>query len=674
MDDYNEQKIKEAARIIREARQKRINDEKRRQEQEDEEFRQLLAKANIKGDDVRFQDLIEASHIAIIHDIKKNTEKHYCNDKQLWSRPTPQPKRWLVNNNTTFLSSSGRDGSLILPTRKDIARDERDRCLGISNAYGTGKTQFALATVEATLQKESTLRVLYASFSNGWHDPDITKVIQTGDPQVHFSLWLHAAYHSTQTIKRDDDQWEVICSPEMFKDICKFFLQHPEEKLPEFKCDPSMIVVFDEVQMFSYEKFQQFVDQVITLDTRISLLVGAFSPEFTVGSANRVCNIEFGPLTEKQVELLFQDSNVNAVYENIQVPRLLGGCIRPFTNFNAKFEKLTESNDPIAVLYQAYYKIYRSTNVPAILFRAAISDRPCSTDVLRAAFESSSASLGAVMVHQHATDRCLVKVSPFQIMTNVDFGVTEDPVTHDYIKSSIRDFILPNWAKFEVLAGVAPALRISALTHVHEMGWDENLSPLQEIFAGAAVCNELAVKILQKPLQLNLKIRRVNAGTSAKQIDASAAMYADNLLQGHVTLITCSGDHEAPLDCFLIVPYYDQKNYLIMGIDSKFTHNPDTTKKLQWKKEVLKKVNNMKKLKWPNNWEPLVVLITSRQIPEFCELSEQSNNKVAKKNPKNNKRLNETKNIPLIISNNLKALFGSCLVPARFDQPPKQEQ
>jgi hypothetical protein len=589
-----------------------------------------------------------------VQELKKKYEQ--LNDipggQRVWFRPTQQPRIYLINSQQKW-PGTGVCCSDRLPTKTELSGDDRVTCLGVANAYGTGKTHFALAAVEATITKEPQTTIAYASFSNGWRDPMVHDSLK--NPDLYLGLWIFAAIHSTRTNKEQ----KVECCPDLFKEICRYYLSEVIESHHRFfrqqiQAYPNMILVFDEMQEFSVVNLDQTVDQLVSMTTRLCVLVGAFNAEVLFSSGHRLRNAQFCPLTVTQIETLFVAENVKPDYKGISLPRLLNGALRTFTSFGPNFQEIWRNQRPIECLQQRYCEMYDTVKVSGILFRAAISDLPCPVDVIRDAFKSSPSSLGVVMLRSEAENNMYhIILSPFQLRNVGICDVVDDTI--DIITDTLKQFVDPNWSRFELLAGVGPALRLASLSHNKEMKWTLPSRPLQLVFQANA-CSASAQKILNYHLAPNLAIRHISGGSSVRE-GYDFQQYAK---PQEITLVTCYDDVSAPIDHFLIVPIHKQNidrggHFLIICIDAKFSRN--SKKSISWELDIAQKITNWRRFEWPKGWISLLIIVTCRTISKPLT-----------------KMAIEYSDVPLIISNNLPSLFGSCLVPVKYRTPDERDE
>ena len=225
---------------------------------------------------------------------------------EYWARPTPRFGKYVRGERLTW---PGTD----LPCLPNVSQmdDGRTTSFGIGNAFGTGKTEVAIRSAEMTCAAEPGLRVTYISFSNGYASPALTDSVEDDSlwekrgSQVlrcskYCGLWLMAGIRATRVIDN-----EVQGNARLFQGIVAAYMGNPQWKLPGYveQTDAKLIVILDEVQRFSFSALEGFVTMIIVPSkTRISLVVGAFSPSFLIPSANRLCDIRLPLLTEDDME------------------------------------------------------------------------------------------------------------------------------------------------------------------------------------------------------------------------------------------------------------------------------------------------------------------------------------------------------------------------------------
>eukprot|EP00971_Amphidinium_carterae_P275124 5459007-Amphidinium_carterae.1 len=88
--------------------------------------------------------------------------------------------------------------------------------------------------------------------------------------------------------------------------------------------------------------------EVTPSGTRGSLLVGAFSPPFVMGSENRLRDVRFNILHKDVVQEMFKEvvPDANLYHDGVHLPSLFGGCVRPLVNWCITKEDLMANNDP----------------------------------------------------------------------------------------------------------------------------------------------------------------------------------------------------------------------------------------------------------------------------------------------------------------------------------------
>ncbi|CAJ1340105.1 unnamed protein product, partial [Effrenium voratum] len=231
---------------------------------------------------------------------------------EYWARPTPRFRKYVRGERLTWpgtdLPCPGE-----FPNASQIG-DGRTTAFGISNAFGTGKTEVAIRSAEMTCAAEPGLRVAYISFSNGyWALTDSVlddSIREKQGSQVVFrcskycGLWLMAGIWATRVIDN-----EVQGNSELFQAIVGAYMGNPQWKLPDYgeQTDAKLIVILDEVQRFSFSALEGLVTIIIVPSkTRMSLVVGAFSPSFLFLSGNRLRDIELPVLAEDDMEQIFQ--------------------------------------------------------------------------------------------------------------------------------------------------------------------------------------------------------------------------------------------------------------------------------------------------------------------------------------------------------------------------------
>ncbi|CAJ1340107.1 unnamed protein product, partial [Effrenium voratum] len=256
----------------------------------------------------------ESEAVQNVREAKEHVEKlvEKFAGPEYWARPTPRFRKYVRGERLTWpgtdLPCPGE-----FPNASQIG-DGRTTAFGISNAFGTGKTEVAIRSAEMTCAAEPGLRVAYISFSNGyWALTDSVlddSIREKQGSQVVFrcskycGLWLMAGIWATRVIDN-----EVQGNSELFQAIVGAYMGNPQWKLPDYgeQTDAKLIVILDEVQRFSFSALEGLVTIIIVPSkTRMSLVVGAFSPSFLFLSGNRLRDIELPVLAEDDMEQIFQ--------------------------------------------------------------------------------------------------------------------------------------------------------------------------------------------------------------------------------------------------------------------------------------------------------------------------------------------------------------------------------
>jgi hypothetical protein len=174
-------------------------------------------------------------------------------------------------------------------------------------------------------------------------------------------------------------------------------------------------------------------------------------------------------------------------------------------------------------------------------------------DCLEDLFKSDSLSLGNAYLTKTKPGYYRVDQPPAHVAAGA--FILEDTVD-DYstrqVKDALRDFANPNWTKFESLAGVAPALRLAALSHDSTMHYDTQGRTELDLVFGSAVATKRARELLQKRTEPNLKVRMVrmvHGGTAIDDLDLSKWLARNEIV--HVSM---DHDNDADFDNFLLVP------------------------------------------------------------------------------------------------------------------------
>jgi hypothetical protein len=136
-------------------------------------------------------------------------------------------------------------------------------------------------------------------------------------------------------------------------------------------------------------------------------------------------------------------------------------------------------------------------------------------------FRHKSVSLGFAFLNPVGVfGRYEVVLPPLEIARGeTDFVDGADAVTKNYFNKVLCNFGHPNWAAFEALAGVAPALRIAALTHDKKMQYETGggRTVLQVVF-GTCHCSTSATSLLGRVVMPDLQVRYVSGGNDVQKL------------------------------------------------------------------------------------------------------------------------------------------------------------
>ncbi|CAJ1382860.1 unnamed protein product [Effrenium voratum] len=560
----------------------------------------------------------ESEAVQNVREAKEHVEKlvEKFAGPEYWARPTPRFRKYVRGERLTW---PGTD----LPCPGEFPNvsqidDGRTTAFGISNAFGTGKTEVAIRSAEMTCAAEPGLRVAYISFSNGyWALTDSAlddSIREKRGSQVVFrcskycGLWLMAGIWATRVIEN-----EVQGNSELFQAIVGAYMGNPQWKLPDYReeTDAKLIVILDEVQRFSFSALESLVTMIIVPSkTRMSLVVGAFSPSFLT-SGNRLRDIRLPVLAEDDMEQIFQDripgARIN--FEGVSLPGLFGGCVRPLASWSSAKEELEMNQDPTQSCLRQYQEVASKYWTTADLFQAAVADVPIRSEMLKTAFMQNSLSLGAAFVLPK-DGHFLVSLPPLQIAAGQFELPTEiDKGTQRKVRYTLTDFCSPTWTQFEELTGIAPALRVAALSQTNTGLILGGHTVLQHVF-GSGASNTKAQELLRKNVREDLAVRWVRGGRDVAEVNFSQL----SCHAGEKVLLTISmaADHDSNFDHFLIVPL-DNGEKLMFCLDAKFSVEGVKTD-LNFQQDLQPKLKGFSAMNLPTSWHTVVLILSNRRI------------------------------------------------------------
>ena len=288
-------------------------------------------------------------------------------------------------------------------------------------------------------------------------------------------------------------------------------------------------MIFDEVQKFTLPELDGFVtDVVMKAQTRMTLLVGTFSPSFVFPSGTQLLDCRFSPVSDSEMAEIFkQHVSPTTIVDNVSLPNLLSPSLRCVVEAPRKFSlNVMGGKNPVRATLHLYDRMnsypyatdhWRAT--PGILIRAAISGLPIGRIRFEEQFKRNNFSLGNAFMTPCGAGKFTI-VQPPALISAADFKLVDcEPDCEEYVKSVLRGFALPSSQKFEALTGVALALRLAALTHDTEMEYDFGAQEphLLEFIFKDCIKNKSASELLKRSVldpQNGLKARRVHGGSS----------------------------------------------------------------------------------------------------------------------------------------------------------------
>ncbi|CAJ1461354.1 unnamed protein product, partial [Effrenium voratum] len=656
-DSGNATKVQEAKEEVQEAERKVQEAERKVQEakKEVQEAERKVQEAEVKEAKASGRTKESEEHVEKL--VKKFAGAEY------WARPTPRFGKYVRGERLTW---PGTDlpcpGELPNASRTD---DGRTTAFGIGNAFGTGKTEVAIRSAEMTCAAEPGLRVAYISFSNGYSSPALTDSVEDDSLRAkmgsqvlrcskYCGLWLMAGIRATRVIDN-----EVQGNSELFQAIVGAYMGNPQWKLPDYReqTDAKLIVILDEVQRFSFSALEGLVTMIIVPSkTRMSLVVGAFSPSFLNPSANRLRDIRLPVLAEDDMEQIFQNRIPGAQinFEGVSLPGLFGGCVRPLASWSSAKEELGMNEDPTQSCLRQYENLASKYRTTADLVQAAVADVPICSEMLKTAFMQNSLSLGAAFVFPK--DRhFLVSLPPLQIAAGQFELPTEiDKGTQRKVRDILTDFCSPTWTQFEELTGIAPALRVAALSQSNTGLILGGHTVLQHVF-GSGASNTKAQELLRKNVREDLAVRWVRGGTDVAEVNFS--QLSCDAGEKELLTISMAADHNSIFDHFLIVPL-DNGEKLMFCLDAKFGVE-GRKKDLNFQQDIQPKLKGFSAMNLPTSWHTLVLIVSNRRITK-----EQA------------RRVNNSAEAPLIAAGaeHLQRVLSCSLVPPAYRERRREKQ
>ncbi|CAJ1400120.1 unnamed protein product, partial [Effrenium voratum] len=672
-DSGNATKVQEAKEEVKEAKEevKEAKEEVKEAKEEVKEAKEEVEKAERKVEKAerKVERAKKEVQAAKASGRTKESEEHVEKlvkkfaGAEYWARPTPRFGKYVRGERLTW---PGTDlpcpGELPNASRTD---DGRTTAFGIGNAFGTGKTEVAIRSAEMTCAAEPGLRVAYISFSNGYSSPALTDSVEDDSLRAkmgsqvlrcskYCGLWLMAGIRATRVIDN-----EVQGNSELFQAIVGAYMGNPQWKLPDYReqTDAKLIVILDEVQRFSFSALEGLVTMIIVPSkTRMSLVVGAFSPSFLNPSANRLRDIRLPVLAEDDMEQIFQNRIPGAQinFEGVSLPGLFGGCVRPLASWSSAKEELGMNEDPTQSCLRQYENLASKYRTTADLVQAAVADVPICSEMLKTAFMQNSLSLGAAFVFPK--DRhFLVSLPPLQIAAGQFELPTEiDKGTQRKVRDILTDFCSPTWTQFEELTGIAPALRVAALSQSNTGLILGGHTVLQHVF-GSGASNTKAQELLRKNVREDLAVRWVRGGTDVAEVNFS--QLSCDAGEKELLTISMAADHNSIFDHFLIVPL-DNGEKLMFCLDAKFGVE-GRKKDLNFQQDIQPKLKGFSAMNLPTSWHTLVLIVSNRRITK-----EQA------------RRVNNSAEAPLIAAGaeHLQRVLSCSLVPPAYRERRREKQ
>ncbi|CAJ1385134.1 unnamed protein product [Effrenium voratum] len=613
------EEVKEAKEEVKEAKEE-VKEAKEEVEKAERKVEKAERKVERAKKEVQAAERKEAKASGRTKESEEHVEKLVKKfaGAEYWARPTPRFGKYVRGERLTW---PGTDlpcpGELPNASRTD---DGRTTAFGIGNAFGTGKTEVAIRSAEMTCAAEPGLRVAYISFSNGYKSKELADSVEDNSSRAkrgsqvlgcskYCGLWLMAGMRATRVIDN-----EVQGNARLFQGIVAAYMGNPQWKLPGYveQTDAKLIVILDEVQEFAFGTLEGLVSMIVVPSkTRMSLVVGAFSPSFLNPSGNRLRDVRLPVLAQDDMEQIFQDRIPGAQinFEGVSLPGLFGGCVRPLASWSSAKEELGMNQDPTqSCLRQYETSSYWTT---AGLVQAAVADVPICSEMLKTAFMQDSLSLGAAFVLPK--DRhFLVSLPPLQIAAGQFELPTEiDKGTQRKVRDILTGFCSPTWTQFEELTGIAPALRVAALSQSNMGLILGGHTVLQHVF-GSEASNTKAQELLRQNVREDLAVRWVRGGTDVAAVNFS--QLSCDAGEKELLTIGMAADHNSNFDHFLIVPL-DNGEKLLFCLDAKFSVE-GMEKDLNFEQDIQPKLKGFSAMNLPTSWHTLVLIVSNRRITE----------------------------------------------------------
>ena len=300
------------------------------------------------------------------------------------------------------------------------------------------------------------------------------------------------------------------------------------------------------------------------------------------------------------------------IFERVSLPGLFGGCVRPLAIWSAWKEKLFTSQDPIQARLGQNRRIASNYKTMADLFQAVVADVPVCSEMLRNAFMQSSICLGAAFVLPTKDEHFRVSLPALHIAAGQFELPTEmDEYTQTKLRDILNNFCSPTWTQFEELTGIAPALRVAALSQSNMGLILGGHTVLQHVF-GSEASNTKAQELLRKNVREDLAVRWVRGGTDVAEVNFS--QLSCDAGEKELLTISMAADHDSNFDHFLIVPL-DNGEKLLFCLDAKFSVE-GMEKDLNFQQDIQPKLKGFSAMNLPTSWHTVVLIVSNRRITE----------------------------------------------------------
>ena len=493
------------------------------------------------------------------------------------------------------------------------------------------------------------------------------------DPGRYVPLWLFASTFSTKftllgekavtptkaapsaSTPTSSAKYSVVASPTLFNEICQDYVENHWE-IPRLskQFDQNRMLILDEIQLFGREeKLKELVEILVAMNTRMTVIVGALCFLFTqFKSCFRVWDCKYVSPNIQDMKAIYGQhfSHIDPTYEDISLPSLYGGLVRPLVNTPVN---LYVNNNPIDKMESTITPLYGQP--PLFLLQAVFADVLCLRDKVSDALrDAGSMTIGALELKEVTHNTCKFSIAPILLSFLASKKSTKlpnvpDPRSCQKFKDVVRKFINPSWKDFEDLTVVASALRVAALSNTKSILWKRSETfPLQTVFSSRHTNCRTKDLLSSTKIDTDLQVHWFDGGDKYDQINFSEIKRL--ALEKKIVAITMtrvSRPHPPVFDNYLAIPTIGSNAVLLVAIESKYSKKGNDT--YVDATDILKKTTQIKA--WiPKDWSHLLVFSTNRNISETIATM----------------LATTLRNENIVCSHNLANLFGSCLVPPLY--------